>query len=180
MANFDLNLAPGIYHYSFCEDFIDEATLYDLIEDLSWEAAKDDNEIVRYESEVLESLSFGLGFNDLVSEIHKSINKHFNCKLNKEIYIFKYPTGGMLPWHYDGLRHACVFLFFFGNFTGGSFKYMHEGDIFEIFLERRDILVSIQKDSDLQPQRIKHMVTEITSGTRYVLSVSFTLSRPPL
>lgn len=84
-------------------------------------------------------------------------------KLPFDLYIIKYPKGSYIPEHTDpvkkGFEHHRINFVFKKAHSGGEYKGTFEWKFWRFMKLRPDIN--------------KHSVTEILSGTRYVLSLGW-------
>ena len=80
-----------------------------------------------------------------------------------DIYLLKYPTGAYLNTHTDSVekrRHFRINILLKKANNGGNFY-------------AENVIVHLKRLLFFRPDRAKHGITKVISGTRYVLSIGF-------
>jgi hypothetical protein len=89
--------------------------------------------------------------------------------LKFDMYILKFPTGSYVEPHHDkveGHEHHRLNVILNKKFTGGMFCIRREIRNFYLFQEHNRII-------KFRPDEQLHAVSQVLSGTRYVLSIGW-------
>jgi hypothetical protein len=101
--------------------------------------------------------------------------------LQRDAYIIKYPTGSAIPAHKDpvpeGYVHWRLNIVLPTKHTGGDFYYLYPENPNNTYLIYSKTSWFGLKIIKFAPSEITHSVSEVISGTRYVLSFGWLKKR---